>query len=214
MPKETEQRAPFKERLARLQAKFKAPKDLVNEFGGFKFRNAEQMCDALKPLALEFGMLITATETVVGGEDNGAPGRVYKRVTVTAEDWYTDEKRTASAWAREMEHKTKMDDSQVSGLALSYAFKYALGLLLLVGTERDADSLTDAVDLTPARPQVANEALDAYREAFKACKQRMGLDKDALQASVNAQFGRTIGPDADVKTLQDATAWLQAQGVS
>lgn len=208
--KEPREVKPFKERLAQLIAEYRAPKEQVNEFGKYKYRSAEQMIDTLKPLALKYGILFTASSHIVGGDANGAPGRVYVEACVTAEDVYSDSRRSAAAYARETIAKKGMDDAQVSGSALSYALKYALGLLLMVGTEADPD----ASEPPQARPQVANEALDAYREAFKACKARMGLDKDALQASVNAQFGRTIGPDADVKTLQDATAWLQAQGVS
>lgn len=208
-----EERAPFKERFAQLVAEYRAPKEQVNEFGGFKYRSAEQMIDGLKPLALKHGILFGATERIVGGDSNGAPGRVYVEVIVTAEDVYGIEERRASAWARETAQKRGMDEAQVSGSALSYALKYALGLLLMVGTEADPDA--DGAPPKPAaQPMTAADALQVYRVSWTGYKQRTGKDKDAIAADVAQAMGRTVDAASDVKTLLDAAAWLDAQGVA
>lgn len=69
-------------------------------------------------------------------------GRFYIKATATLTDG-TDSLKV-EAYAREADAKPKMDDSQVTGSASSYARKYALQGLYLIDDGIDADSQNTA----------------------------------------------------------------------
>ena len=54
-----------------------------------------------------------------------------------------------SAYAREDEHKKGSDDAQVTGMASSYARKYALCGAFAIDGQSDPDSLTDGPEKEP-----------------------------------------------------------------
>lgn len=123
------------EKLMRIQTQIKAPKNLYNSFGKYKYRNAEGICEAVKPyLEREKVILVLSDEVVEVG------GRVYIQARASMQDTETDEMISVMAYAREAEEKKGMDDSQVTGTASSYARKYALNGLFLLDDTKDADS--------------------------------------------------------------------------
>lgn len=122
-------------KLVEIQTKIKAPKNLYNSFGKYKYRNAEGICEAVKPfLAEQKCVLILSDEIIEVG------GRIYVKATATLYDNETGAYISASAMAREAEKKAGMDDSQITGTASSYARKYALNGLFLLDDTKDADS--------------------------------------------------------------------------
>lgn len=123
-------------RLAAVQAALKVPKNQINKFGGYKFRNAEDIMEAAKPLCITNGLLLNVTDSL---EHIGE--RYYIRATarVFNVDDRTDYVET-SAFARESDSKKGMDDSQVTGAASSYARKYALGGLFALDDNKDPDT--------------------------------------------------------------------------
>ena len=126
---------PISEKLMRIQTEIKAPKNLYNSFGKYKYRNAEGICEAVKPfLARENVSLILKDDIVEVG------GRVYVKATATLEDNETGADISTTAFARESLEKKGMDDSQITGTASSYARKYALNGLFLLDDTKDADS--------------------------------------------------------------------------
>lgn len=140
------------EKLMRIQTEIKAPKNLYNSFGKYKYRNAEGICEAVKPyLAKEKCALTLEDEIVEVGayskekaEDGNATSekgsRVYVKAIATLRDVETDETISVSAFARESAEKKGMDDSQITGTASSYARKYALNGLFLLDDTKDADT--------------------------------------------------------------------------
>ena len=57
------------EKLMRIQTEIKAPKNLYNKFGKYYYRNAEGICEAVKPfLAKEKCSLTLEDEIVEVGE--------------------------------------------------------------------------------------------------------------------------------------------------
>lgn len=141
------------EKLMRIQTEIKAPKNLYNSFGKYKYRNAEGICEAVKPyLAKEKCSLTLEDEIVQVGtfakkreDENGniiteLGNRVYVKATATLRDVETDESISVSAFARESAEKKGMDDSQITGTASSYARKYALNGLFLLDDTKDADT--------------------------------------------------------------------------
>ncbi|OJG97206.1 single-stranded DNA-binding protein [Enterococcus termitis] len=107
-----------------------APKDKQNEFGNFSYRDAEGILKAAKAPAIEQGLYIKVTKEVVKIED-----RFYIKATASITDGTKTEE--AVGYAREPQTKPKMDESQVTGSASSYAKKYALSDLLMIDDGKD-----------------------------------------------------------------------------
>ena len=118
-------------KLNEIQQKLKAPKNQYNDFGKYKYRNQEDILEAVKPLLGE-STLIIEDEIVNIGE------RYYVKATATLRDG--EESVTATACAREAEIKKGMDESQITGATSSYARKYALNGLFLIDDTKDADT--------------------------------------------------------------------------
>ena len=119
----------------RIQTEIKAPKNLYNSFGKYKYRNAEGICEAMKPYLQKEGCALTLDDEIV---EKG--GRVYVMATAKLIDCETGDYHSVSAYARESFEKKGMDDSQITGTASSYARKYALNGLFLLDDTKDADT--------------------------------------------------------------------------
>ena len=123
------------EKLMRIQTQIKAPKNLYNSFGTYNYRNAEGICEAVKPfLEKENVSLILVDDMVAIGN------RYYLKATARLLDNENNESIEVSAFAREPEQKKGMDESQITGTASSYARKYALNGLFLLDDTKDADT--------------------------------------------------------------------------
>lgn len=123
-------------RLIKVQKELKAPKGNFNSFGNYKYRSAEDILTAVKPLLAENDLLMTISDSVDSVAD-----RVYIVATVSIIDAETGELVTQnSAYARESENKKGMDSSQITGTASSYARKYALNGIFLIDDTKDADT--------------------------------------------------------------------------
>lgn len=123
------------EKMMHIQTTLKAPKNLYNSFGNYKYRNAEGILEAVKPLLAENKMSMYITDDVQAVGD-----RVYVKATVKVLDTETAEWVETSALAREALNKKGMDDSQITGTASSYARKYALNGIFLLDDTKDADT--------------------------------------------------------------------------
>lgn len=123
------------EKLAAVQYEMKAPKNLVNKFGGYNYRNAEGILEAFKPYEKKYGVAL-----IVGDEIVEVGGRVYVKATATFHDTESCETFSNTAYARESEDKKGMDAAQITGAASSYARKYALNGLFLLDDNKDPDS--------------------------------------------------------------------------
>lgn len=123
------------EKLMRIQTQIKAPKNLYNSFGKYNYRNAEGICEAVKPfLEKENVSLILVDDMVAIGN------RYYLKATARLLDNESNENIEVSAFAREPETNKGMSESQITGTASSYARKYALNGLFLLDDTKDADT--------------------------------------------------------------------------
>ncbi len=123
------------EKLAKIQKELKAPKDMKNSFGGYNYRSAESILEAVKPL-LDGAVLTLYDDLVVLGEGDNA--RFYVKATAVFQDG--DFSKTTTAFAREPLVKKGMDEPQITGTASSYARKYALNGLFCIDDNKDADT--------------------------------------------------------------------------
>lgn len=126
-------------KLLKIQCGLKVPKNKYSEFGNFHFRSCEDILEAAKPICEENGCVITLYDEITQVGD-----RYYVKATATIFDIESEESFVTSAWAREEEVKPKLDRSQTTGSASSYARKYALNALLAIDDTADADTLNDA----------------------------------------------------------------------
>jgi len=119
--------------LAHIQAQIKVPKSQVNQFGGYKYRKAEDILEAVKPIINPLGYWLTLTDEVVM-----IGTRFYVKATAILTNGINTYK--SESLAREEESKKGMDGSQITGAASSYARKYALNGLLAIDDTKDADA--------------------------------------------------------------------------
>lgn len=133
--------------IARVQQSVVVPKDKYNEFGRFRYRSFEDIVAALKKPCADAGVGFYMDDEVVGVGD-----RYYVKATVHV--FLVDdpgEELRACAYAREADHKNGSDDAQVTGMASSYARKYALCGVFDIDGERDPDEVEGA---RPKEPPV------------------------------------------------------------
>ena len=121
------------EKLSAVQQEVKAPKNNYNGYGGYKYRSAEDILAAVKPVLAKHGAIIVMSDEIVE-----VSGRIY--VKATAAFWDGETRIEVYGYAREALTKKGMDDSQITGTASSYARKYALNGLLLLDDTKDADT--------------------------------------------------------------------------
>lgn len=123
--------------LIAIQSELKAPKSLFNKFGGYKYRKAEDILEAVKPLLNKQKCTLTITDDIVM-----VGNRIYVKSTATIKN-EKGECETTTGWAREEETKKGMDGSQITGASSSYARKYALNGLFSIDDNADSDTTND-----------------------------------------------------------------------
>ena len=119
--------------LIDIQKELKAPKGQYNSFGKYKYRSAEDILEAVKPLLHKHECQLTLSDEIVLIGD-----RYYVKAVATIRN--EKENVIVTAYAREDEDKKGMDGSQITGTASSYARKYALNGLFLIDDTKDADT--------------------------------------------------------------------------
>ena len=92
MTEKTETKLTGAEKLAKIQAELKAPKDLFNKFGNYHYRSAESILEAVKPL-LDGAILTMCDDIVLVGD------RYYIKATAAFTDG--DFTLSTTAFARE-----------------------------------------------------------------------------------------------------------------
>jgi hypothetical protein len=120
--------------LIAIQSELKAPKSQFNKFGGYKYRKAEDILEAVKPLLNKQKCTLTITDDIVM-----VGNRIYVKATATIKN-EKGECETTTGLAREEETKKGMDGSQITGASSSYARKYALNGLFAIDDNADSDT--------------------------------------------------------------------------
>lgn len=160
-----------------LQKNLNAPKKQFNNFGKYAYRNVEDIMEGIKPLLLDQTYVTCSDEIVEVG------GRVYVKATATV--GFNEQTIVNTAYAREAESKKGMDDSQLTGATSSYARKYALGGLLLVDDNKDADSVEAKKEgieviggsMKDSMKDVDNQRfIDSAKQLLDGCTKKKALD--------------------------------------
>ncbi len=139
--------------LIEIQSSLKAPKNQYNSFGKYKYRNCEDILEAVKPILKQQKCTLTISDEMVM-----IGTRYYIKATATLKNSSGEEEKTV-AYAREEENKKGMDSSQVTGATSSYARKYALNGLFCIDDNKDSDTTNNGSqsDKKQATEQQVNE---------------------------------------------------------
>lgn len=140
-------------KLIEIQNELKCPKGNFNSFGKYKYRSAEQILEALKPVLLKHEASLILTDSI---EPIGT--KLFLKATAICNIEGVDV--TTYGYAELSEHKG-MSAEQCTGTASSYARKYALnGLFLIDETESDPDSKDNSKD----------DGMDLWKQQINGCK--------------------------------------------
>ena len=181
-------------KLMNIQSELNAPKNLTNKFGGYQYRSAEGILEALKPLLEQQKAALIINDDVVFVE-----GRYYIKATAKFIDVETGEFVETSALAREEESKKGCDASQLTGATSSYSRKYALNGLFAIDDNKDADATnthgkdvnastkaqTQSKQNTPSRSKVLSE--DQIKALYEV-SEKAGYNAARLVALVKAKY--------------------------
>lgn len=121
--------------LQGIQTTLKTPKNNTNSFGGYKYRKASDILEAVKPILKQFNCSIVLCDSIelIGNR------YFLKAVASIAND--KGEEVCTQAFA-ELDNHKGMSLEQSTGAASSYARKYALcGLLAIDDSSVDPDTL-------------------------------------------------------------------------
>lgn len=142
------------EKLIKIQAELKAPKNQRNSFGNYNYRSCEDILEAVKPLLYAQGLLLTITDKLVSNSNE-----FFIEATAVITDGERNVVSTAQAGVDL--NKKGMDKSQATGAASSYARKYALNGLFLIDDTKDSDATN-----THGKTTTAKATLQPNTEAF------------------------------------------------
>ena len=164
------------DKLAVIQSELKAPKGQYNSFGKYKYRSAEDILEAVKPLLLEAKCVLTLGDEIVMVGD-----RYYVKATATIRDCDSDNAISVSAFAREDNEKKGADLSQLTGACSSYARKYALNGLFCIDDTKDADT-NQFVEANSSVQEYHRPTELTYREKVMIAGDERGLSAKDLAA--------------------------------
>ena len=153
------------ENLVKIQNELKVPKTNINAFGKYKYRSAEDILEAVKPILLKYNATLTLSDEILA-----IGNKVFLKATAKLNE------TICYGYAELAEHKG-MSAEQSTGCASSYSRKYALNVLFLIDeTESDADSQKPADKL----PELTADKFEAMVKAINE-----GKKEDVIKAMKN-----------------------------
>jgi hypothetical protein len=143
------------ENLVKIQNELKVPKGNFNSFGKYKYRSAEDILEAVKPILLKYSATLTLSDEILA-----IGNKVFLKATAKINE------TICYGYAELSEHKG-MSSEQATGTASSYARKYALnGLFLIDETESDADSQKPQQPITQQKEILNSDKFQAMLKAI------------------------------------------------
>lgn len=127
------QEVEINKKLMSIQSELKAPKNQFSKFGGYHYRSAEDILDALKPLLKKYECTVRINDEI---KQVGEFTFIESKCTFSDGKVFLQTKAQAGIDVT----KQKMDLSQKFGSASSYARKYALNGMFLIDDVKDADT--------------------------------------------------------------------------
>lgn len=123
--------------LTKIQNELKAPKNQFNAFGKYKYRNCEDILEAIKPLLDKHNCELTISDAI-----HEVNGFIYVEATASLIfNSGTKQFFEVKASAGIDPNRKGMDIAQSFGASSSYARKYALNGLFLIDDTKDTDTI-------------------------------------------------------------------------
>lgn len=163
------------EKLLKIQTEMKAKKTQYNTYGKYYYRSCEDILASVKPFLKELKAVIIMMDEIVC-----INGKNYIKATAILKDCESDSDVRNIAYAREDDVKKGMDGSQITGMASSYARKYALNGLFAIDDVKDAD--TDELRGQQEAKKNKEERMTGKKEIEEILKQleRTGVDSSII----------------------------------
>ena len=130
----------LQKKLMAIRNSLKSGKDAYNSFAKYNYRNAEAMLAGINPLLQKQGLTLDfSDEIILIGQ------RYYVKTTLTIHDTEDGEIYQITSYAREQQEKKGMDESQITGAAITYCHKYALMSMFAISDPKmDPDSMDNS----------------------------------------------------------------------
>ena len=191
------------EKLAKIQAELKAPKNQYNSFGGYNYRSCEDILEAVKPLAHKYNaVVVVSDELCVKGD------RYYVAAHAMLVDTEEEGQIIATAYAREPDTKKGMDSSQITGASSSYARKYALNGLFAIDDTKDRDTPEAAKEDAEREKEAAKAEENERQQAIKNFKDtatKAGFNEEEQKILISKSFKGKQVSEMTLKQAQNAT---------
>lgn len=199
----------LQQKLIEIQSELKAPKSQFNKFGGYNYRNCEDILEAVKPLCAKHEIVPLLSDEIVMIGD-----RFYIKATAKVTDG-KDEIAT-TAFARESKEKKGMDESQITGSASSYARKYALNGLFCIDDTKDADFMDNSQSNKQQQPkpqqQPPKEAHVKGYDEFIALQKSKNVPPIEITKYVSSTFKKQRIGLLDEFEMIAALEWIKNYG--
>jgi hypothetical protein len=181
------------EKLIKIQSELKAPKNQYNAFGKYKYRNCEDILEAVKPLLESQKCTLVVTDQIK---------EVANVLFIEAKAIFSDgdSKIEVCAQAGIDINRKGMDISQSFGSSSSYARKYALNGLFLIDDTKDADNTNNH----DKRQETPNNAVNKGKEIFLNEKEFELSKKAPIEKITNLlkkYDGKTLFTDGNIYSM-------------
>lgn len=198
----------FYEKLSKIQSEIKIKKEKYNSFGNYSFRSAEDILEGVKEFLKQEKLVINLSDDLhlIGN-------RIYIRSVATITDGVTF--HSASAYAREPENpKAKMDESQTTGSASSYARKYALNGLLALDDGNDSDESEPSKKAKTKAKTIGSENMDEINQIINKITDKLrilcsGMNNDEKVGFIQKVFGVTSIKELNKKPASELKKKLE-----
>lgn len=176
--------------LIKIQSELKAPKSQFNSFGKYKYRNCEDILEALKPLLLKYECTLTIYDQV---KQVGDLVFIDSTATIYSKDGGS---QWATAQAGIDPNRKGMDIGQSFGASSSYARKYALnGLFLIDDSALDPDASNDHQPVKTPEVLITLEKDTEYwvkATSFVKANKEQGIDALVKRLSVKYKISADV----------------------
>lgn len=167
-------------KLIEIQNELKAPKNQYNSFGKYKYRNCEDILEALKPILKKHECTLSITDEV---KELG--GVLFVEAVATISDGKLLIQSKAQAGIDP--NRKGMDIAQSFGSSSSYARKYALNGLFLIDDTKDADATNDHKPTKKETKTRLAPNTAEYRKVFEGLRNGFSMEQVKTKYNVSKQ---------------------------
>lgn len=170
-------------------------KDEYSDFGKYSYRTTDAILQPYRPICAEHGCVLHATQL----QPFESSGWHYVCVVVTLHHVSSGTEVDSTEYAREEESRPKMQASQCTGTASTFATKYALQHLFMISDPADEpEAQITQADSVASQANTANQDVlqvwskDAARTEFesrvRAMCDKLGKDYARMVAGIKHKY--------------------------